>query len=152
MSRNFGIGGLSLALRRGNVANLSAALFVSRPIKLVSIRDSGGGAVVDGEPSLEGRRPSEERRSSRRGVVDSDLGGAGGVGGGLVGVTGLERLITEAWRPVATKILALGGAETLTVRRTVIGLSAGVLQDRRFDVCRLSVAGFGGTTGRPELR
>lgn len=67
----------------------------------------------------------------------------------MVGVAGLlqEDRMTEGCRPLAANCFDAGGAEALILRRLETGLST-VVNDFILDVCRQSVAGFGGTVGR----
>ena len=103
-----GTDGRSLAgLRRGRVANLSAAAFVSRSVVVVGVvaalADDDDGAVVTaigGELGL-GLRP---RVANRLAVGEEEAA----AGEDLVGVR--VRAMEDAWRPLAWNVLAAGAA------------------------------------------
>ena len=114
---DFGRQGRSfVGFRRGNVANLSAAAFVSRAAAVISMEVPAHIDVdITGELSF-GRRPRVANLSSVRLGVD-----------GLVGVTGLLARMTEGCLPEARNDFAAGELVlvemTLLLRLGVIGLS-----------------------------
>ena len=140
----FGRLGLSLGLRRGRVANLSAVAFVSRLAAATSMEVTPPvmDVEVTGELSF-GRRPRVANRSSVR-------------LGGVVGFVGVACLVlarmTDGCLPEARNDLAAGDVvdeSIVLLRLGVMGLS-GVFAFR-LDGCRVRPSGLGGMAGRGEV-